>query len=102
MAAETITYNTAAADMIAAELMTTAKDLKTTIAQLLSDIAPLKAIWMQDGTSQAGQAAQAAQTKLQTASEDIIHLITRFSTTVDDNTHLARATDTGLANNLFA
>lgn len=102
MAADTITYDTAAADNIAGELLSTATALNGTVEQLLQDLGPLKQIWLQDGTSQAGQAALAAQTKLQGASQDIINLITSFGKTVNSNTDLARATDHGLATNLFS
>jgi hypothetical protein len=102
MAADTITYDTAAADNIAAELLSTATALNGTIEQLLQDLGPLKQIWLQDGTSQAGQAALAAETRLLGASHDIIRLITSFGKTVNSNTELARATDHGLATNLFS
>ncbi len=74
------------ADALAAK----SKALDEQLQQLVANLEPIKATWYASGSS-AGEAANAAETRLRTATNDIIAVISQFSAKVHEAHDIQRA-----------
>lgn len=83
MSSEVIEVQFAALQHAAASLSTKADALRGHLAQLSSQLQPLKQTWYSSGSS-AGEAAEQAETGLRTAINDVIDVIGQFSVKVNE------------------
>jgi uncharacterized protein YukE len=92
----TVMYTYGAADAAATAMTDTARRFVTLIGQLQDHLKLLIAGWYQSG-SKAAPPAKALQDQLIAALNDMTQLVTDTASTINDNTVLARSTDTKLA-----
>lgn len=83
MSAEVINVEFANLRSSADALAAKAKALEDQLQQLVSNLEPIKATWYASGSS-AGEAANAAETRLRNATNDIISVIAQFSSKVNE------------------
>jgi uncharacterized protein YukE len=100
MSGDRVQFTYAAGYAAADTLNQTARRLNQQIDDLLRSLGPIKADWYQSGSVAAG-AAQQLETKLHTAIEDMVQLISSFASTVTNNTQQAQQTDNSIASTLF-
>lgn len=87
--ADIVQVNFGALQASAEALSMRANQLTQNIAQLTSGVQPLKATWADTGSG-AGEAYNAAESKLKAAINDIIETIAQFSRTVSDANDMQR------------
>lgn len=78
MSADQISVNFAALQQSAETLSTKAQALTSYLDELLQSLQPMKNTWVESGSS-AGTAADQAETKLRSATTDIVTTISQFS-----------------------
>ncbi|WP_033343210.1 WXG100 family type VII secretion target [Catenuloplanes japonicus] len=95
-----ISVDFGALDDASGALMAKAKDVSTAMTQLQASLAPIKETWYASGSS-AGAAAEASETRLRGAIDEVVQVITTFSGKVTLAGDIARKTENDNAN-LFA
>lgn len=83
MTADQISVNFGALQSSAGALSAKAQALTATLEELLRNLQPLKQTWVESGSS-AGVAADQAEAKLRSATNDIVTTISQFSSKVTE------------------
>jgi uncharacterized protein YukE len=100
MSGERVQFTYAAGYAAADAVNQTARRLTQQIEELLQNLGPIKADWYQSGSVAAG-AAEQMEVKLRTAMDDMVRVITQFSSAITTNTQNAQQTDNTIASTLF-